>query len=487
MTRFLLLTVALGAALLAGAEAQDTGGVAAPPGRKGTVLKSKAPVAKEILRVRFPRPRAFTLSNGLRVYVLEDHRLPTFQCSLMMKAGTLFDPKPGTAGLTAAMLTEGTRSHTAQELARETETLGASLDASAQSELAVLSVSGLSEYQDRLIALMAETLLTPTFPQDRLLRVKYQTTAALLQQRAGAGFLASEMAAKVFYGSTPYARVSPTAEEIAALTREDLAAFHARFYRPDGAVLGVAGDVKARAVVEKLEQALEGWKAAGQEPDLPKADFAPKEKTRIFLINRPGSVQTALRFGNLAIRRTDPDYIPLVIANRILGGAGSARLFQNLREEKGYTYGAYSALSTPRWPGTWTAAADVRTPVTEPSVREFFAEFKRLQEEPVSQEELDRAKRGIVGSFARTLESPQGILNRTLELVLNGLPLDYWDTYPEKIQAVSPEDVRRVARKYLGEGRIQLIAVGEREKIEPGLKQYGPVEVYDAGGKPVAP
>ena len=152
-------------------------------------------------------------------------------------------------------------------------------------------------------------------------------------------------------------------------------------------------------------------------------------------------------------RRTDPDYIPLVVANRILGGGSSGRLFQNIREQKGYTYGAYSSLSAPRWPGIWGASASVRTPVTEPAAAEFFKEFARLQDEPVPDEELERAKRSIIGSFALTLENPQGVLARTMDLVENGLPLDYWDTYPAKIQAVTAEDVQRVARKYLGKNR----------------------------------
>src|SRR5947208_7976916 len=161
---------------------------------------------------------------------------------------------------------------------------------------------------------------------------------------------------------------------------------------------------------------------------MPEEKLAPKEMSKIYLVDRPGSAQTVLEFGAMAISRNDPDYIPLVVANRILGGGSAGRLFQNIREDKGYTYGAYSTLSAPKWPGIWGASASVRTPVTEPAVREFIHEFERLQDEAVSESELERAKRSIVGSFALTLESSQGILGRTLELVQNNLPLDYWDT-----------------------------------------------------------
>jgi predicted Zn-dependent peptidase len=202
------------------------------------------------------------------------------------------------------------------------------------------------------------------------------------------------------------------------------------------------------------------------------------------MVARPGSVQTALRFISLGISRTDPDYLPLVVANRVLGGSSSSRLFQNLREERGYTYGAYSTLSAPRWPGTWSSYASVRTPVTGDAAREFVREIKRLSEDTVPADELARMKRALVGSFARTLESSDGVLARAIEIARYGLPADYWDTYPAKIEAVTAADVRRVAKKYLAGGKVQVVAVGERATLEAALKELGPVEVVDADLKP---
>jgi zinc protease len=443
----------------------------------GTVFKGRAPVATELLRIRFPKPKEYRLGNGVRVFVLEDHRLPLVRLSLRMKAGTLFEPRPGVAQFTADMLDEGTTTRDFRQLADAQESIGVQIGAAAGAERTIVSGSGLSEYTDRVVDLMADVIRNPAFPQDRLDRLKFRGTSGLAQRRTNPTSMAGEVLSRTLYGTTPYGRVPATAEQIRAISREDLVAFHRGFYRPNGAILGVSGDVEPKEIVRKLEEAFAGWTPAPAEPALPAADLRPKEATRIYLVDRPGSAQTVLQFANLAISRTDPDYIPLVVANRVLGGGSSARLFQNIREQKGYTYGAYSSLSTPRWRGTWGASASVRTPVTTPAVGEFFKEFRRIQEEPVPQEELERAKRSIVGSFARTLESPEGILDRALELVENGLPPDYWDTYPEKIQAVTPHDVQRVARQYLGENRIQLIAVGERKQIEDGLKQYGPVEV----------
>lgn len=451
----------------------------APP-QAGTVVKGRAPVAKELLKVRFPKPKSFTLSNGVQVYVLEDHHLPAVRFSLQMPAGALYESKPGVASATAAMLTEGTRSRTGLQIAEEVENIGASVNASADLDTATVSASGLSESTDTLLALMSDVLLHPSFPADRLERFRTQQRSGLAQRRTNPSALIAEMTSQVFYGGTKYNRPSLTREDLMAITPADLAAFHDMYYQPKGVILGVTGDVNLRTLKSKLETALAGWKPTGAATALPSANFVPRTKPHIYLIDRPGSAQTVLQFGVLGITANDPDFIPLTIANRILGGGSSGRLFQNIREKKGYTYGAYSTLTSSRWPGIWGANASVRTEVTEPAVGEFFSEFKRLQNEPVSDDELARAKRSIIGSFARTLESPEGILGRTLELVNNGQPINYWDTYPSRIQAVSAADVQRVAKKYFGNGaNIQLLVVGERSKIEPGLAKYGNVEIVN--------
>ena len=459
--------------------AQDPGGQASNS-TSGAVIKGKAPVTKELLNVKFPKPKSFKLSNGVTVYVLEDHRFPAVRMRLIMRAGSLYEPKPGVAEMTASMMTEGTATRTSIALAEETSNMGAQVNVASGTDNATLSASGLSETLDSIIGVMTDVLEHPAFPSDRLDRLKFQQNSQVAQRRTNPQSLIGELSNKTYYGGTPYERHAPKANEIETITREDLAAFHARYYVPNGALLGVSGDVNAKALKAKLETALAGWKPSQEAVALPTAAFQPKEATKIFLIDRPGSAQTVLQFGNLAVKQNDPDYLALVVANRILGGGSSGRLFQNIRERKGYTYGAYSSLVAGKWPGVWGASASVRTPVTEPAVAEFFYEFNRLQDELVPADELERARRSIVGSFAGALESPDAILTRTLDRVENGLPMDYWDTYPTRIQAVTPADIQRVAKKYLGKNRIQLFAVGERSQIEAGLKKFGPVEIVDA-------
>ncbi len=461
--------------------AQDTQGQNQEQTGAGTVVRGKAPVAKELLKVRFPKPKTFRLKDGLSVYVLEDHRVPSVRFSLQIHAGTLFEDKPGVANMTASMLTEGAGPMDFLAIAEATENVGASLSASAGPDTATISTSGLSESEDSLLDLLIQVVLHPTFPQDRLDRARSNRGGGGGRGRGAnpAGML-SELSSKVFYGGTPYARSAPTREQSAAITRADLVAFHEKFYRPNGAILGVTGDVDPKQLRAKLETAFADWRAGNEPLSLPPASFKQQSVTHVYLIDRPGSTQTVLQFGAMAVKQSDPDFIPLTVANRILGGGSSGRLFQNIREQKGYTYGAYSSLSGGQWPGIWGANASVRTEVTAPAVSEFFKEFTRLQDQLVPADELERAKRSIVGSFARTLESPEGILGRTLELVQNGLPMNYWDTYPAKIQAVTPAEVQRVAKKYLSGGRIQVFAVGERKEIEAGLARFGELQVVDA-------
>ena len=477
-----LMLLALGAAPRA-ANAQEQ--IAAPAGQIAAPM-NRAPVAKDILQVKLPRPKEFTLPangdkvGGARMLVVEDHKLPLLTITVSMRAGSLFESaaKPGVADLTADQLNEGTQTKDYMQIAQATEKIGANLGASAGAERAVVSVSGLSENTDELVALLADVLLHPTFPADRLAKAKFQAVARRSQEEVSPQFLSGQLTRQILYGaSTPYGRPAPTPDQIRAITPEDLRAFYAARYRnAPTTLIGVAGDVKAGDIAKKLTAALAGWAGnLGAETALPPGTFHPEEKTAIYLVDRPGSAQTFLTFANLGIKRTDPDFFPLTVANYILGGSFNSRLNQDLREEKGYTYGVRSTVSTAKYPGTWTMGGSVRNAVTTPAITGFYSEFAKMQSDPVTTGELEAAKRSIVGSFALTLESPANVLSRLLDVVDYGLPTDYWDTYPQNIQAVTPADIQRVTQTYLGTGRIQVIAVGEGKTIQPGLATFGPV------------
>ena len=453
-------------------------------------LKNKAPVSSEILRVKLPRPVEARLKNGLTVLILEDRRAPYINMQLYITgAGALFEPSDmaGLANATAAMLTEGTKTRTSVQIAEQIDRLGAALSAGSGfgSPETILSASGLSDNFDEWFAVVVDLLLNPSFPADELEKLKQRQRAQLREQRSSSGFLTTERFNQAVYGDHPAAHVSPTVESIAKLDREALAKWHRSRYAPTNAILGIAGDVRAKELIPKLEKRLSAWKNGGTKVTWPR-NAAPATSRRVFLVNRPNSVQTTLAIGNIAIDRRSPDYMPMAVMNYVIGGGASSRLFLNLREEKGYTYGVYSDFSALRYPGPWRAGGSMRTEVTGDALTEFFREFQRIRETKVTAEELEASKRAIVASFALSLEQPTRVLGFAITSKLYRFPADYWDTYPARIMAVTADDVQRVARKYLNPDALQLVAVGDASKIKEPLEKYGAVEVFDTSGAPLA-
>lgn len=458
---------------------------------KGAVIKGKAPVNKEVLKVNLPKPYETKLGNGLQVVVLENHKLPTFAMQMAILSGGLADKQPGVAQFTASLLREGTKTRTSKQIAEQVDALGASLSASAglSSLASNVSASGLTDNLDQVMELFADVILNPTFPADEFDNLKTRTLAQIPFQRSQPSFLADEMFYRALYGNHPAAHVSLSAAEIQQLTPEMLKQFHATHYKPNNAIFYIVGDVNPAEVVSRLEKAFGAQTGPSWTRGEVSATAIPKVKetdaTKIYLIDRPGSVQTNLLLGNLTIERDDPDYFALEVMNRVVGGGPSARLFLNLREDKGYTYGAYSSVSSYKYRGSFQAGAEVRTDVTEGSMKELMYELRRIRDEKVPVEEFENAKRSIIGGFALELESPQSLLSNIITQKLYGLPADYWDTYPQKIAAVTADDVQRVARKYIDLGKLQIIAVGDAKRVADVMKQFGAVALYDTEGKPL--
>jgi zinc protease len=467
---------------------------ASPQGDKGTSVtkverKNKAPVSKEVLKVKLPKPIETTLPNGLTVMILEDHHMPTVAVSLSISgAGGLYEPagQRGLAGIAAQMLREGTKTRSSKQIAEDLDRLGASVfgGAGLSSSATTLTASGLSENFDEWFGLFTDVLMNATFPADELAKLKQRQLAGLRQQRSNPNFLADERLNMVVFGSHPASATAPTAEVIQAVTAEALAKWKQDKYAPQNTILGIAGDVRAADLAPKLAKWLGGWQKTDAKEVLPPNPH-PATAGKIYLVDRPNSVQTVLNMGNLAIDRRDPDYPALVVLNQIFGAGPSSRLFVNIREEKGYTYGVYSRFTPLKYPGLWAAGGSLRTEVTEPAMAEFVKEIKRIREEKVPGNELDEARRAVVAGFALSLEQPAQVLNYATTIRIYGFPADYWDTYPGKVSAVTADDVQRVAKKYFDPATMQVVAVGDGSKIKAGLEKFGPVEVYDADGKPV--
>lgn len=464
------------------------GGAVSGQTTKGAVIKGRAPVNKNVLQVKLPRAEEATLKNGLRVILLENHKVPTFSMQMVVMGGGLADPadKHGLASSVATLLREGTQKRSSKDIAEQMEALGATLNAGAglSSLTSNVTASGLVETIDQTLDLFADVTRNPSFPKDEVEKYKTRTLSQLQLQRSNPQFLAQERFNRAIYGEHPGALVSTPVEALKIITAEDLARYHATYYRPNNAIIAVVGDITMKELMPKIEKAFGDW----QKGDVPATQIpsAPAQgAARIYLVDRPKSVQTVLQLGTLGIERTDPDYFGVLVMNQIFGGGPAARLFLNLREDKGYTYGAYSGFTGSKFRGVVLASSEVRTDVTEGAMHEFMYELKRIREEKVTPEELDNAKRAIVGSFALSLEQPQALLQNIITQKLYNLPADYWDTYPQRVSAITAEDVQRVAQKYLDLGHLQVVAVGDASKTRDILNKYGTVEVFDAEGKPV--
>ena len=456
---------------------------------QAVVLKGRAPVSTEILKVKLPRPAEVDLPNGLHVMVLEDRRTPQVSFQLLIPgAGGYFDPAgiPGLAQVTAIMMREGTPTRTTVQIAELLETKAAAINvgASLAGVSATVSGSSLTENFAETFALAADILLNPTFPQEELDRYKTRTRAGLVTQRASPAFLAAEMMSRILYGNHPASRVSLTEQELAGITRDSLVGFHKTHYVPDHAVLAIAGDLSMADARKIIDARLAGWRKAGT-PAPAVVDPGAAGTSKVTFIARPNSAQSSLYIGTQGIQRTSPEYDIVQVTNNVLGGGPTGRLFTHLREEKGYTYGAYSNAGGSQYRGTWTASLDVRTDVTEPALKDLVAEITRMRNEPVPAKEFEDRKRGMVASFALSLESPAAVLNNHVTRWLYKLPADYWDKYPERVMAVTQAEAQAAAKKYLDPSRLQFVVVGDPTKVADLLKQFGPVETFDTNGKPI--
>ena len=450
---------------------------------------NRVPVNPEILKVKLPHPKEVHLPNGLTVLILEQHKLPTVSFSLWIKSGALSDPKdmPGLASFTADLLREGTAKRSTSQIATELDELGATFNSGAGfgSNLTSINASGLSDSADKLMDLMSDIVLNPSFPADELGRFVRREKTSLVQMRTNPGFLARERFNRAVYGDFPAAILSPTTDSLQKATPDALKAFHDKYYAPNNAILGIAGDITPERATALVTKYFGGWKNHAV-PDAPATAVAGPSAKRIYLVDRPGSVQSNILAGGLSLRRSDPDYIPLEIANRVLGGGGAARLFMNLREEKGYTYGAYSRISANIYPGTLVANTEVRNNVTDGSLHELMYELQRLRDEKVPQAELDDAKRSIVSNFALSLENPTNVINRWMDVKYYGLPVDYYDHFSDEVAKVNADAVQRMARKYIDLDHLQIVVVGDAKDVRAAVEKYGAVETFDAEGKPLA-
>lgn len=434
--------------------------------------------------LNIPEPLETALPNGLRLVFVEDRRLPLISFRLAIRSGDANDPPelPGLSDMLSSLLTEGTENRSSRQLAEEIERLGATLNVGSGSDFMTIAASAISIFADEVLDLLAEVVLHPSFPQNEIDLARVNTKQLLIQQRAQPTFLASERLAQVMFGAHPYSRVSPSEKMLDAMTRDGLLKFHRSVFIPNNAAMIVVGDFDQDAIVTRIQKLFNDW-TPGKTPEL---NFpAPPKRIRreAYLVDRPGSAQSNIVIANEAITRDSPDYFPMLLMHTVLGANASSRLFMNLREEKGYTYGAYSNLDARRLAGTFRVSAEVRTPVTEASLREFFSELERIRSERVADDELNNAKAYLTGVFPIRIETQDGLIDQLVSIKMLDLSSDYLHAYRDRVSAVTAEQIQQVAGSCVTPDRAAIVVVGDAAEVRAQIEPFTEtLEIYDTEG-----
>jgi zinc protease len=503
-TPTLRLTAALAVALLGAACASEPGPVPSSP-----AALTGAPTASETIQPRItpdaefrqhkpgagpekrfqvPPVKRFKLANGLAVILAENHDLPLVNVNLSIKTGGEANPRQlaGLADLVASMLDEGTTTRTALQISEEVDFLGANLGSGSSWEASTLGVSGLRRNLDKALAIWADVLLNPKFDDKEFARVKDNLLVTLARRKDSPPAVARLAYMRVLYGEGhPYGwPENGTIDSVKRATVADLKKFYATYYHPNNAVLAVAGDVTEADLRAMLDPLLAGWKTK-KVPAVRLARAGGPAKTKVYLIDKAGAPQSSIRVGLVGMERKSPDFFPATLMNLVLGGTGFHRMGLNLREAKGWTYGASTSFEPRHTAGPWTAGGEFVAAHTADSVREILKEVARIRDEDVPADELRAAKDYIIKAFPARFATEDQLVSQMIGLVLFGLPDNYYDSYTAKIEAVTAAQVRDMARKYLQPGKLAIVVVGDRKAHQEALGRIAGVELLDLDGKPL--
>ncbi len=451
-------------------------------GIQAQIDRSTPPKAGPAPEINLEKPETFTLDNGLKVLVVENHKLPRVSMVLTMDNPPIYEgDKAGVSTLTGAMLGEGTKNISKEKFNEEVDYLGANMNFSSRGA----SANTLSKYFPRIIELMAEGALNPDLNQEQFATEKERKLENLKSGEKDVSSNARRISSALTYGKDhPYGEFT-TKESVEGLSLEDVKEFYNNYYVPQNAYLVIIGDVKPSEVKKLVKKNFGSWKKSElPQSTMPKVDNVAE--TQVNFVNFPNAVQSEVQVTNaIQLKKGDPDYFPVLIANKILGGGGEARLFLNLREDKGYTYGAYSSTGDDKYVARFVASASVRNAVTDSAVVAFLDELHRIRNEKVSEEELANAKAKYTGDFVLALERPTTIAAYALNIETDDLPQDFYQTYLKKINAVTAEDIQRVAKKYYLADNARIIVVGKGSEVAEKLENLSyngkdiPVKYFD--------
>ena len=448
--------------------------------------RTKRPPSGPAVSLRVPAIQMRTLKNGIKVAVLEQHELPVVAVRAVIDAASILDPagKEGVASFTLQMLSEGTTTRTADQLADAMADLGNGVTPG--------GFTTVSANVDSSLTLLADMLLNPAFPQASLDRIKQNSIASLRRAKDLPGYLARRVFVNVVWGAGhPYERAM-NEQSVGAITRDDLVAFHARYYRPQNVRFVVAGDITPAQAVAKLERAFGKWPAGGFKSryTIPAAKSAAPNT--VYLFDRPNSPQSVFLIGGPGPARNTPDFFAIDVMNTAFGGAFTSRLNLNLRETHGYTYGAYSGFSfrMPPQPGEFVIQTSIATPKTDSALVEIAKELKAVRgPKTLTAEEVAFAKSSAMKSLPLSFETVDQIAGAGATVLREGLPPDYYTTLNAKYRGVTAAQSNAAAMRYIDPAKLRIVIVGDRKAIEPALRaaNVGPVVVVDETGKPLAP
>lgn len=446
--------------------------------------RSKQPKPGPAPVITIADPVIYKLDNGITVLVVENHKLPKITATYSIDAGPIREgEKAGVVSLMGQMLNEGTRTHAKAQFDEAVDQIGANVNLSASGG----TVSALTRYFDQAFSLMTEALKEPAFSQESFDKLKSQTLTGLKANERNVKAIANRVSNALLYGKDHPNGEFETPATITKLTLDDVKAAYNQYITPSRGFLTFVGDIKPEQAKALAEKALSGWKGASLQ--LPKlAAVNNPAATEIDLIDVPNAVQSEIKVANLVqLPLSSPDYFPVLLANQILGGGSESYLFMDLREKHGFTYGAYSSISGGRFQTSFAASASVRNEKTDSAVMAFVQQIKRIRTQKVSDEDLKNAKALYNGSFALGMENAARIATYATNILLNNLPKDFYRTYLQKINAVTAEDVQRVAQKYFNINNSRIIVTGKAAQVQSGLAKLGyPVNQFTKEADPVS-
>ena len=440
------------------------------------------PAPAPLRPTQFPAFVKGRLPDGVDVLIVEQHKQPVVTVTLATQAGATYEPadRSGLSDLVAELLTKGTQGRTADQIAAQVEGAGGSISAYADNDFLRITVSALAENLPQAMEVLADVVTHSTFPATELDLARTRALSSLQLELSEPGSIAQRVFRHEVYGDHPYGR-NPTPRSLRAITRDDVVAFFNAHIRPAGALLVVAGDVNPAAVRRLAANALAAWRGGAATPP-PAAPPPARSSTEIVLVHKPGAVQSNILAGFTFIVPRDAAVYPLTVMNKILGGGTDARLFLILREQKSWTYGAYSRFTRPRGTGMFYANAEVRTPVTDSALAEMLHQLDRMRGEVPADSEIAAAKNYLVGSFPLSIQTPEQIADAVASARLLGLPDDYVPRFRDRLAAVTGAELAAADRRFLTTDRMVVVVVGDATKILDGMKKLGPVRIVDVEG-----